>query len=86
MSPVPDLTDYAQCYKLLLSFNVHLLCFIRQEMIIIAQAIIAFIEFDHMKTIDEGCQYGVTNFIQKALSIPAKAKNLWEEWLKVDTL
>lgn len=37
-------------------------------MIIIAQAIIAFIEFDYMKTIDERCKYGVTNFIQKTLS------------------
>lgn len=53
-------------------------------MVIIAQAIIAFIEFDHMKAIDERCLCGVTNFIQKVF-IPAKAKILWEEWLKVDT-
>lgn len=28
--------------------------------------------------------YGGMNFIQKALSVPVRAKILWEEWLKGD--
>lgn len=71
MSPASDFTDYAWYYKLSLNCNVHLLCFIRKEMIFIAEAVIAFIKFDHMWTIGEGCcilLVWCTNFIQKAPS------------------